>query len=297
MASGGGASLDPADPLSREPFLAIADLDYGKDALEGRVRLAAPLSLATIERAFGNRIETGDRVGWDVRSRTVTAVRERRLGALALDRQPLAAPDPAAVTTALLEGIRREGLGALPWTDAARSLQSRVAFLARLDADSGWPDLSDPHLLATLDEWLGPYLAGISRLDALAALDLVAILGGGMGRDQRQALDRLAPETLEAPSGRRVAIDYSDEGGPTAHVRLQEMFGLKETPRLAGGRVNLRFSLLSPAQRPVAITQDIAAFWRGGYLDVRRDLRGRYPKHAWPEDPAGAAPVRPNRPR
>jgi ATP-dependent helicase HrpB len=131
----------------------------------------------------------------------------------------------------------------------------------------------------------------------VAALDLAAILKSGMTHDQRRTLDRLAPETFEAPSGRRVCIDYADEGGPTAQVRLQEMFGLKETPRIAGGRVPLRLALLSPAQRPVALTQDIAAFWRGGYRDVRRDLRGRYPKHAWPEDPASAEPVRPNRPR
>ncbi len=297
MASGGGAKLDPADALAREPFLAIADLDYGKDALEARVRLAAPLSLEAIERHFGERIETADRVAWDARSRAVSAVRERRLGALALDRQPLAAPDPGAVAAALVEGVRREGLAALPWTGAARSLQARVAFLARLDPDGGWPDLSDARLSATLDDWLSPWLAGLWRMSDLGALDLPAALRAAMSHDQRRALDRLAPEAFEAPSGRRVPIDYADEGGPTAHVRLQEMFGLKETPRLGGGRAPLRLSLLSPAQRPVALTTDIAAFWRGGYLDARRDLRGRYPRHAWPDDPASAEPALPNRPR
>jgi len=297
MASGGGARLDAADPLAREPFLAIADLDYGKDALEGRVRLAAALTLDIIERHFGDRIETADRIAWDQRARAVSAFRERKLGALVLDRQPLAAPDPGAVAAALLEGVRREGLAALPWTDAARSLQARVAFLARRDAAGGWPDLSDARLAETLDEWLPPWIAGMARLSDLAGLDLAAVLKEAMDRDQRKALERLAPETFEAPSGQRVAIDYADEGGPTAHVRVQEMFGLKETPHLAGGRAPLRLSLLSPAHRPVALTTDIAAFWRGGYLDARRDLRGRYPKHAWPEDAANASPARPNRPR
>lgn len=296
MTSGGGARVEPADPLAREAFLAIADLDFGKDAQEARVRLASPLTLVDIEHHFADRLETRDRVAWDSRQRAVAAVRERRLGALVLDSRPLRSPEPETVSNALLQGVRELGIEALPWTPQARALQARVAFLRGLDPEA-WPDLSDQTLRVTLDEWLLPHVSGMQRIDDLSRLDLFSVLSSAMPYAQARDLDRLAPAGFDTPLGRRIPIDYAAEGGPTVSVRLQDMFGTRETPRVAGGRVPLRFALLSPAQRPVALTQDLAGFWEKGYHDVRRDLRGRYPKHAWPDDPATAAPGRPARPR
>jgi ATP-dependent helicase HrpB len=197
--------------------------------------------------------------------------------------------------------IARAGLGVLPWGDAAHSLRSRLRFLAAgpaaVESPGGWPDVSDAALLATLREWLGPQLAGVRRRADLGRVDLVGALQGLLDWRRRQALDRLAPTHLQVPSGSRIALRYDDPANPTLAVRLQEVFGLAETPRIAGGRVPVTLELLSPAHRPVQVTRDLAGFWATGYFAVRKDLRGRYPKHDWPEDPLAASPRRGVRPR
>jgi ATP-dependent helicase HrpB len=187
------------------------------------------------------------------------------------------------------------GLTSLPWSDGAKALRSRAMFLRRLFPEDGWPDLSDDALLAGLQDWLMPYLAGISRKAHLDRLDMHQILQGMIPHDLLRRMDRLAPVRIEVPSGADVRIDYETEGDPVLRVRLQEMFGLARTPAIAEGRSPLRIELLSPAGRPLAVTQSLETFWTNGYPSVRSDMRGRYPKHAWPEDPLNAEPVKPRR--
>ncbi|MGD9708886.1 MAG: ATP-dependent helicase HrpB [Halothiobacillaceae bacterium] len=297
LANGRGALLDTADALARAPWLAIAHLDGHTDGVrrEARVFLAAGLTLNDIEEAFAARIEDVEEVAWDGREQAVMARRQRRLGALVLEDRPLPKPDPERVRTALLEGIRQAGLACLPWQARHQQWRGRVALLRRTLGEV-WPDVSDAALLASLDDWLAPWLDGMTRLSHLDRLDLDAALQSLLPWDKRQEFDRLAPTHLEVPSGSRIALDYSPvlEGGglPVLAVKLQELFGLLETPRIAQGRVPVMIHMLSPAQRPVAVTQDLASFWRGPYQDVRKDLRGRYPKHPWPENPLTATPTR-----
>ncbi|HEX8670396.1 MAG TPA: ATP-dependent helicase C-terminal domain-containing protein, partial [Longimicrobium sp.] len=206
---------------------------------------------------------------------------------------PRADADPERITAALLDGVRERGLGALPWSKSARQLQERLVFLRR--ADASWPDASDAGLLAGLEEWLAPHLHGVISLAQLARLDLAAILESMLPWDRRRRLDEQAPTHVEVPSGSRIAVDYSDPEAPVLAVRLQEVFGWTETPRIAG--VPLTLHLLSPAHRPVQVTRDLASFWRTTYFDVKKDLKGRYPKHYWPDDPLAATPTRRARPR
>ncbi|MEF3193517.1 MAG: ATP-dependent helicase HrpB, partial [Halothiobacillaceae bacterium] len=297
LANGRGALLDTTDALARAPWLAIAHLDGHTDGVrrEARVFLAAGLALNDIEDAFAARIEDVEEVAWDGREQAVMARRQRRLGALVLEDRPLPKPDPERVRIALLEGIRQAGLACLPWQARHQQWRGRIALLRRTLGEV-WPDVSDAALLASLDDWLAPWLDGMTRLSHLDRLDLDAALQSLLPWDKRQEFDRLAPTHLEVPSGSRIALDYSPvlEGGglPVLAVKLQELFGLLETPRIVAGRVPVMIHMLSPAQRPVAVTQDLASFWRGPYQDVRKDLRGRYPKHPWPEDPLTATPTR-----
>jgi len=297
LVNGRGALLDTADALACEPWLAIAHLDGHTDGVrrEARVFLAAGLALSDIEEAFAARIEEVEAVAWDGREQAVMARRRRRLGALVLDERPLARPDPERVREALLEGIRQAGLGCLPWQERHRQWRARVALLRR-ELGGAWPDVSDAGLMAGLEDWLGPWLDGMTRLAHLVRIDLDAALRARLDWSLQQELDRLAPTHLEVPSGSRIALDYGPvldgDGVPVLAVKLQELFGLLETPRIAQGRVPVMIHMLSPAQRPVAVTQDLASFWRGPYQDVRKDLRGRYPKHPWPEDPLTAVPTR-----
>ena len=228
-------------------------------------------------------------VEWDDEVQAVRGRERERLGALVLSDAPLRDPDPADIAAALVRWIEREGLGVLPWSKAARQLQARLAFLRALDP--AWPDVSDAALRASLSDWLLPHLHGLRRRDDLARLDLTAILMSRLTWTQRAALDELAPTHVAVPSGSRLAVDYDDPSAPALAVRLQEMFGLTDTPRIAGGRVPLTLHLLSPAQRPVQVTRDLAGFWRTTYFDVRKDLKGRYPKHHWPDDPLSAPPT------
>jgi ATP-dependent helicase HrpB len=214
-----------------------------------------------------------------------------------LRSEPLSKPDPHQLLAALLEGIRQQGLDCLPWTRALRHWQNRVCFLRRLAEDQQqWPDASDGGLLRHLAQWLAPYLAGVTRLRDLARIELKKALAGMLSYQQRRLMDELAPTHLTVPSGSRIPIDYSGEV-PVLAVRLQEMFGLAKTPAVAGGRQALLIHLLSPAGRPVQITQDLAGFWQNGYPEVKKELKGRYPKHYWPDDPLQAQATARVRPR
>jgi ATP-dependent helicase HrpB len=289
LANGRGAELPAADPLAAEEFLAVAELDGDKRV--ARIFLAAPLSRAEIEEDFADAIATAETVAWDDRAAAVLARRQQQLGALVLKDEPLAQPPAERVAAAMLDGIRALGLATLPWTRDAEGLRRRVMFLRRLDAAAEWPDLADAALLANLDDWLAPYLAGVTRPAQLDRLDLAALLRQRLTWEQQQALDRLAPTHVAVPSGSRLPIDYGAGDVPVLAVRLQEMFGARETPSVAGGRVKLLLHLLSPAGRPLQVTRDLAGFWAGSYPMVRSEMRGRYPKHAWPDDPLAAAPT------
>ena len=288
LANGRGAWMHTSDPLAREDWLAVAELDDAGS--EARIQLAAPVERADLERLLV--IETRDETLFDEATRAVVARRRRLLGRLVLDEAPLGEPDSAAIATALVEVIRREGLRLLPFTEEATQLRDRLAFAHHLAPDE-WPAVSDAALLATLEAWLMPHLSGIRRLDALAKLDVGALLLGGLlDWTQRRQLDTLAPDRIAVPIGSLVRVDYRDPEAPVLAVRMQWIFGLAETPRVGDGRVPLVLHLLSPAMRPMQVTRDLAAFWRGSYAEVRKEMRGRYPRHYWPDDPLQAEPVR-----
>ncbi|MFP8884742.1 ATP-dependent helicase HrpB [Streptomyces mangrovi] len=291
MASGTRAELAPGSGLRDAPWLAVAVADRPVGAASARIRLAAAVDEDTVREAAGALYSEAEEIGWSAGRRDVVARRVERLGSIELSSRPLRDPGPAPVRAALLEGLRREGVGLLRWTREAASLRQRLAFLHR-ELGEPWPDVSDEALLARADEWLDGVLgparqrADLERADAVRLLN--ALLPWTLGDAVR--LDELAPERIEVPSGSRIRVDYGGER-PVLAVKLQELFGWQEAPRLAGGRVPLLVHLLSPAGRPAAVTADLASFWRDGYRSVRAELRGRYPKHPWPEDPATARPT------
>jgi ATP-dependent helicase HrpB len=288
LRNGNGAALAGAQLLSDSEYVVVAELDGRRP--ESRIFLAASVALDDIETHFGDRIVLEQIVEWDSRERAVASTERERLGALVLAQRALRDPDPALVTAALLDGLAREGIAALPWSDAARSLRNRLAFLHRIDPT--WPDVSDEALASSVATWLAPHLGRARSLADIGRVDLTATLVAGLPWDRRAAIDALAPTHVVVPSGSRIPIDYSDPDAPVLAVRLQEMFGLADTPRIARGTVPLTVHLLSPARRPVQVTRDLAGFWRTSYFDVRRELRGRYPKHHWPENPMMAEPTR-----
>ncbi|MFD7504891.1 ATP-dependent RNA helicase [Streptomyces sp. NPDC059850] len=292
MAAGTGAELHDGSRLGGAPWLAVAVADRPVAAASARVRLAAVTDEETARTAAAVLGSDGEEVRWA--DGDVVARRVSRLGAIELVVRPLAAPDPALVHAALLEGLRREGTGLLRWSAQAIAVRQRMAFLYR-ELGAPWPDVSEAALLADPDAWLGMELgrarrrADLERVDAGQAL--ARLLPWATGDAAR--FEELAPERVEVPSGSRVRVDYGDEGGqPVLAAKLQELFGWQESPRIAGGRVPLLVHLLSPAGRPAAVTADLASFWRDGYRSVRAELRGRYPKHPWPEDPTTAEPTR-----
>jgi ATP-dependent helicase HrpB len=291
LANGRGVFVEPHDALAREPWLAVGELGGG--AARDRILLAAPLDPAELEARFADRIEAEDRLEPDAGGR-LRAKRIRRLGAVVIEERLIDRPDPALIAAALMAQVRREGIAALPWGEAARSLRQRAAFLRRA-APGAWPDLSDEALLARLDEWLEPLLAGRSALSQIPADALDAALRALVPWDAARALDAAAPARFTAPTGNSFAIDYAAEGGPLVEVRVGELYGLAEHPRVAGEPLTL--ALLSPAHRPVQVTRDLPGFWRGSWKDVRTEMKGRYPKHVWPEDPARAAPTTRAKPR
>ena len=289
LRNGRGAELLGAQSLATEPYIVAAELDDRRP--NGRIFLAAPLSLEEIRAAFGSQIVVEDVVELDDND-IFTSRRREQLGAITLRDVAISNRDPIHVRDAIIDAIRRRGIACLPWSDAARRLRERLAFMHRHDAS--WPDVSDAALADSLDDWLAPHLGGVRRL---SAIDVVQALGSRLDWQQRRALDDLAPTHVEVPTGSRIPIDYSDPDAPVLAVRLQEVFGLTESPRLFGGRVPVTMHLLSPAHRPVQVTRDLAGFWRTSYFDVRKDLRGRYPKHEWPEDPLTATPTKRAKPR
>jgi ATP-dependent helicase HrpB len=289
LGNGRGAFLPPEDRLAREPWIVAAEMD-GK-AREARIFLAAPVSLAALEDVLGDVITDTEFVSWDSAAQAVQARRQRRLGALVLEDRPLASADPARIKAVLGEAVRAAGSQVLPWTPELRQWQARVQLLHVLEPDT-WPDVGDVALLETFTAWAGPWLDGVTRFSHLDRFNLREALHGRLDWPLQQRLDRELPRSLTVPTGSAIAIDYTTDHDPVLSVKLQEMFGLTETPRLAGGRVPLTIHLLSPAQRPVAVTQDLASFWKNAYADVRKDLRGRYPRHPWPEDPLTAVAQR-----
>ena len=287
LRNGRGAVLASPQALSVEAFIVVAELDDQRP--NSRIFLAAPIALEEIETMFASAIVRDEIIEWDAATRSIMARRREQLGALLLSDAPIRDADPERVAAALLEAIRTEGLAVLAWSDGAMRLRERMRFVATLEP--GWPDVSDTGLLASMDRWLLPHLGGIRRLEDLRRVDLAECLRGLLDWRRRTRLDDLAPTHIEVPSGSRIAIDYADAGAPVLAVRLQEMFGCTETPRIADGRIPLTIHLLSPAHRPVQVTRDLAGFWRTTYFEVRKDLRGRYPKHHWPDDPLAAQPT------
>ncbi|MBB6635148.1 ATP-dependent helicase HrpB [Cohnella thailandensis] len=292
LSIGRGAELPGGQLLAQAEYLVVAELD--DQGQEGRVQLAAALAEADLERHFASSIRLEETVRWDAEAQAVRAREVRRLGAIVLSERPLAKPSPEKVAEALLQGLRQEGLAMLPWSRSARQLQERGVFLAA--HDPAWPDWSDAALLDTLEEWLGPYLGGMKSRSDLQRLNLTQALESSLTWELRSMLDREAPTHIAVPSGSRIPIDYSNPEAPFIAVRLQEMFGLPDTPRIAAGKVPLTVHLLSPAQRPVQVTRDLASFWSNAYFEVRKDLKGRYPKHYWPDDPMEATATRRVRP-
>ena len=297
LANGRGAHFAEPQALSKSEFIVAAELDDAER--EARIFLAAPVHLDDIEQLFSQQIVESSEIAWDEREQAVRARRMRRLGDLVLQSTELRDADPDALQQAALAGLEQLGVGALPWTPALRQWQSRVALMrsTAVPAPESWPDLSDATLTASLKEWAPPWISGFTRRDHFARLDLANALRSRLSYAQSVILDREAPTHFTVPSGSNIPVDYLDGDVPTMSVRLQEMFGLHATPRVAAGRMPLLVKLLSPAGRPVQITRDLASFWQRGYHEVKKDLKGRYPKHYWPDDPYTAAATRRARPR
>ncbi len=294
LVNGRGAQIDAASPLAREPFLAVAELTG--TAAAGRILLAAAVTLAEIETLFADRIETRDEVAFDTASASLRGRKSRRLGALVLSEQPMPVAPDDETAHKLAAGIAALGIGRLPWSKALRQWRDRVMFLRASEGDE-WPDLSDAALAKTVDNWLTPTLAAKIALSEITADELATALHALLPWPLPRRLDAEAPTHFEAPTGSQVPIDYDAEGGPKIAIRVQELFGLDGHPTIAGGRIPLVIELLSPAQRPVQTTRDLPGFWRGSYAAVRTEMRGRYPKHPWPDDPLAASPTRRAKPR
>ncbi|MGH8396703.1 MAG: ATP-dependent helicase HrpB [Gammaproteobacteria bacterium] len=289
LSNGRGAFLQEGDALGAAAWLAVAELDG--NPREARIYLAASVSEAELRELFAAQVETRELVEWDETSDAVVAVSEQYFGSIVLEQRPLANPDPQQVTALMLEAIRKHGLDYLPWTPAIRNWQARVKFLRRVDGEQ-WPAVDDASLSATLEHWLTPFLQGRSRLSHLATLQLQQALNTFLDYRQQRLLDELAPTHFIVPTGSRIPIDYGSGETPVLAVRLQELFGLGESPGIARGQVKLLLHLLSPAHRSVQVTQDLVGFWHSSYQDVRKDMKGRYPKHYWPDDPLRAEPTR-----
>jgi ATP-dependent helicase HrpB len=293
LANGRQAALDETDALAAAEYLVVTDITGA--AASGRIRAAARIERETIEELFAGQIVNEVVTSFDRAARSVRARRVRRLGALRLDEAPVAVPNAEAAARALAEGIVELGIGVLPWTKEQKALRERAGYL-RATLGEEWPDLSDAGLAADT-EWLASVLVGKTALSEVDADDLGAALEGVLPWARRQEIERLLPSHFEAPSGSRLPIDYGAENGPALEVRVQELFGLDRHPSVAGGKVPLLLVLLSPAHRPIQTTRDLPGFWRGSWKDVAKELKGRYPRHFWPEDPLGAAATARPKPR
>jgi ATP-dependent helicase HrpB len=290
LSNGRGAFFSSPEPLSAETCLAIAELDGVRQ--ESMIFLAAPLSIDSLLRHHSDRIIEQETVSWDKRSQAVLSRSQVLLGKAVLKDSPLASPSPDLVADAMCEGIRQLGLDILPWTKQLRKWQARVLLLKEVNVGRiSWPDVSDGTLLETLDTWLHPFLPGISRREQLQRLDLKAALTALLPWREQTALDRFAPTHITVPSGSRIPITYTPGDSPVLAVRLQEMFGATDTPAIADNKIPLTLHLLSPAGRPVQVTQNLRSFWESAYFEVKKDLKGRYPKHHWPDNPLTASPT------
>ncbi len=282
LSNGRGAVLQDEDPLGRHQWLATAELD-GK-AREATIYLAAPVDPVQLEQDLASHIHEQDEAVWDEARGTVVARRVRKLGQLVLEETELPAPSAELIQQGLLAAVRKKGLKSLPWTPAAQQWLARVTLLARCFPED-WPGLTECWLKDNLETWLGPFLAGMNRWSDLQKLNLGQALASLLDYRQQQTLEDLAPTRLTIPTGQSVTLDYTADNGPVLAAKLQALFGWTETPTVAAGRVPVVIHLLSPAQRPLAVTADLASFWCNAYPGVRKDMRGRYPKHPWPEDP------------
>lgn len=294
LANGRGGGLEAHDPLARQKYLAVAELQGA--AGSARILLAAALTREEIEADFAGHVVDEVQVRFDPATDAVRARRIRRYRTIVLAETPAERPDPALVARALMQGLGARGLGALPWSKSAHQLRMRIGFARRADP-AAWPDLSDERLAATLETWLGPHVEGRRALAEIRAEDVSNALDAMLDWNARRELDRLAPTHFVAPTGNAVPIDYEAENGPVLAIRVQELFGLDRHPAIAEGRVPLLVELLSPAHRPIQLTRDLPGFWRGSWKDVKSDMKGRYPKHVWPDDPLAAAPTARAKPR
>ena len=299
LANGRAALFNEADALMKHAWLVVADLGSRQGQREERIYLAADLDSALFDSVLAEQVTSQDLLEWDEREGVLRAERQRKVGDLVVSSEALAGLSAEARVAALVNLVRRKGLALLPWTPELRQWQARVMLLRGLDMQQGkseWPDVSDAALLTSLDSWLAPYLGKVTRLSHFGNLDLPSMLQTLLLWPLPQRLDEWAPRSLPVPSGSRISLDYS-EHPPVLAVRLQELFGLAETPRIANGRQQVLLHLLSPARRPVQVTQDLANFWRTTYAEVKKDLKGRYPKHYWPDDPLIAEPTARAKPR
>ncbi len=294
LANGRAAHVEPHDSLARESFLAIGEMAGRASA--ARILLAAPLTLADIETIASAKIITEEELVFDAARGQVQARRQRRLGALVLAEQKLRAQGPEAAAL-LAEGIAKFSFDKLPWTKALNQWRDRILFLRAAEADAAWPDLSDEALCGSAADWLAPFLEDKTRLAEITSDDLDAALKGLVPWNVQRRLDIEAPTHFETPAGSRIALDYGAEGGPSLSVRVQELYGLSEHPSIAMGKVALVLELLSPAQRPIQITRDLPGFWRGSWAAVKTEMKGRYPRHLWPDDPMQAQPTTRAKPR
>jgi ATP-dependent helicase HrpB len=295
LASGRGVSLPRHEHRIRPPYLVAASLDAGET--EGTIHLAAAVELDALREHLGKQFRTEEVIRWDAQQKQIIAHREERLGQLLINRGAIPDPDPEKIRAAALEGVRNLGLEALPWTQEARNFQARVLSLRQWLPQENWPDLSDDALNDTVDDWLGPYLGGVKRREDLARLDLLVILNTRLDRKLQHRLEEGAPTHLTVPSGSRLRLEYRPGESPVLAVKLQEMFGLADTPCVAFGKVPVTLHLLSPARRPIQVTQDLRGFWERTYAEVKKELKGRYPKHPWPDDPWKAVPTARAKPR
>jgi ATP-dependent helicase HrpB len=295
LANGRGAAVDQTSALARAPYIAVAELTG--TAANGRILLAAPIAQSEIEQHFGDQIEAVDEIAFDRNAMALRARRKKTLHAITLSEAPMALKPSAETALVLADGLIAAGLDKLPWSKPLRQWRDRVMFLRKAEGESAWPDLSDDALTVQSETWLVPALYDKISLKDFSAGELSDALMARLPWELRARLEREAPTHFEAPTGTQLAIDYEAEQGPTIAVRLQELFGLNTHPSIAKGAVPLVLELLSPAHRPVQVTRDLPGFWRGSYAAVRSDLRGRYPRHPWPEDPASAAPTRRVKPR
>lgn len=295
MRSGRGVKLVSVQPMSRAQYIVVAAVD--DQGADGNIQLASEMDELWLDKYYYDEMEQRKEVVWDSASGSIRARQKLMLGALVIKEQAYSNPTGEEIALALLQGIRQEGLGLLQWSKPALQLRERLAFMFRHDPEGNWPDVSDEGLLNQAEEWLLPYLEGLRNRNDIRRLAPGTLLEHMLSWEQKQQLQKEAPTHIRVPSGSLIPVNYSDPEQPFLAVRLQEMFGLQDTPRIAEGRVALTLHLLSPAQRPVQVTSDLSSFWRSGYFEVKKDLKGRYPKHYWPDDPMEATATHRTRPK